>query len=80
MQLRSIQDLLPFLKYLYDNKLWTELDHERGDSLIVAVHMPGIRLEVEFFDDHVNYSIFRGDESVLDDQDALFAMLEEGGK
>ena len=36
-------------------------------------------LEVEFFEDHIEYSVFTGDESVLDDQKQLFDLIIERG-
>jgi hypothetical protein len=56
------------------------LEYSRDDAITVAVDMPGVRLEVDFFDDHIEYSVFEGDESVFDDQERLFALIEERGK
>ena len=33
------------------------------------------RVEVDFFEDHVEYSYFVGDEAVLDDQELLSAFM-----
>jgi hypothetical protein len=75
-------DLLRFLQRLHDisGTPWYRLEHSRYDAITVAVDMPGIRLEIDFFDDHIEYSTFEGDESVFDDQDRLFALIEERGK
>jgi len=35
----------------------------------------GKRIELDFFADHIEYSIFSGDESVLDDEKALFEII-----
>ena len=51
----------------------------RDDAMMVEIHLVGIRLEVEFFDDHIEYSLFTGDESVEDDQKKLFDLLIEHG-
>lgn len=65
--LRGLRDLLPFLNYLNEARVWHRLEHLRDDAIMVSVHMVGTRLEVEFFDDHIEDSLFEGDESVLDD-------------
>ena len=41
----------------------------------VEIHLVGARLEVEFFEDLIEYSVFTGDESVEDDQVKLFDLL-----
>ena len=42
---------------------------------MVTITIIGARIEVDFFDDHIEYSVFRGSEDVLDDQHALFEMI-----
>lgn len=79
MQVRDIRDLIPFLSFLRDRRIWFRLDHLRDDAVMVSVHMVGTRLEVEFFVDHIEYSIFEGDESVNDDVAKLIALIEERG-
>jgi hypothetical protein len=78
MKLTGIKDLISFLQYLQDisKAPWYRLYSSRYDALMVEVDIVGIRLEVEFFDDHVEYSVFEGDESVLDDQQRLFALID----
>jgi hypothetical protein len=34
-------------------------------------------VEVDFFEDHIEYSVFDGNEYVLDDQKALFDAIED---
>ena len=36
------------------------------------------RIEVEFFDDHIEYSVFSGDESVMDEPKPLMERLIAG--
>lgn len=79
MQLRGLDDLLLFLNFLNSRKIWYRLEHLRDDAVMVSVHMVGTRLEVEFFKDRIEYSNFEGDESVFDDQDRLFALIEDRG-
>jgi hypothetical protein len=56
------------------------LEQMRPDSIMVSFTLVGLRAEVDFFDDHIEYSLFKGDESVLDDQAALIALVEEQSK
>lgn len=79
MTLGGIKDLLPFLEFLRDHKIWFRMESLRDDAMMVEIHLVGIRLEVEFFDDHIEYSLFTGDESVEDDQKKLFDLLIEHG-
>lgn len=49
------------------------------DSVMVTLTLVGARVEVDFFADRVEYSVFRGSEAVMDDEAELFALLEERG-
>lgn len=54
------------------------LSRHRSDTIMVSVTLVGKRIEIDVFEDnHVEYSIFAGDESVLSDIDALFAMIRD---
>lgn len=79
MKLNNVNDLLRFVQYLNDisGAPWYRLSHSRYDAVMVEIHMAGIRLEVEFLEDRVEYSVFEGDESVHGDHERLFALLEE---
>ncbi|WP_421724246.1 hypothetical protein [Bauldia sp.] len=78
MKLTGIKDLLKFIQHLNDisGAAWYRLSHDRYDAVMVSIDMVGVRLELEFFEDHIEYSVFEGDESVHDDQERLFALLE----
>ena len=77
MKLNGIGDLLPFLNFLKDHSIVYRLDHMRADSVMVTLTLVGARVEVDFFDDHIEYSVFKGDEWVLDDQQELFRLLSK---
>jgi hypothetical protein len=77
MTLNGIKDLIPFLAFLDDKHVRYALSRERDDSIMVTTAVVGARIEIEFFDDHIEYSVFRGNEDVLDDQPALFKMLRD---
>ena len=44
---------------------------------MVTLTVVGARIEVDFFDDHIEFSVFEGDESVEDDSDKLFRIIRE---
>lgn len=77
MTLRGIKDLIPFLAHLDKNHVSYTLARYRNDSVMVTLTFVGARVEVDFFDDHIEYSVFRGNEDVLDDQAALFKMIDD---
>jgi hypothetical protein len=75
--LNGIQDLIPFLNYLKDRKIHFGLRHTSFETLTVEIYLPGLRIEVDFHNDRVDYGIFSGDESVLEDHKGLFDILDE---
>jgi hypothetical protein len=80
MALDGIKDILSFLDYLRSRRVMFRLEQMRPDSIMVSFTLVGLRAEVDFFDDHIEYSLFKGDESVLDEQAALVALIEEKSK
>ncbi len=44
---------------------------------MVTFTLVGKRMEVDFFKDHIEYSIFSGDESVEDDVPKLLGMIAD---
>ena len=75
MTLDGVKDLIPFLDFLDEKKVCFTLGRERPETIMVTILILGARIEVEIFDDHIEYSVFRGSEDVLDDQPALFEMI-----
>jgi hypothetical protein len=75
MKLNGIRDLIPFLSYLDKFNGPYTIERDRDDSVMVCITLVGYRLEVDFFDDHIEYSIFEGSEEVELDQEKLFNML-----
>lgn len=71
----GVKDLLVFLKYLRDNGVWFRLDSVSSDAVMVTITLLGERIEVQFFEDHIEYSRFKGDEEVEEDVDVLFASI-----
>ncbi len=73
----GINGLLVFLNILKKNKMPYTLGHYREDSIMVTFTLVGKRMEVDFFKDHIEYSIFSGDESVEDDVPKLLGMIAD---
>lgn len=44
---------------------------------MVTLTLLGERVEVQFFDDHIEYSRFKGDESVEQDVGILFSLIAD---
>lgn len=76
MKKDGLQRMLEFLAFLQDREIEYTIGHERPDSLMVTFGFAGQRLEVEFFVEGIEYSIFKGDESVATDEKALFDLVE----
>ena len=73
--LNGIRDLVPFLNFLKENKVWFHLEQVSHEALMVTITLVGERIEVEFFDDHIEFSRFAGDESVERDVGLLFSLI-----
>lgn len=69
---------------LFDILLWLDkrnvhyvLRRERNDSVMIAVTLAGLRIEIDVFEDeHIEYSVFSGDEWVLSELPALEKLIE----
>ncbi|HVY20465.1 MAG TPA: hypothetical protein VHA70_10360 [Bauldia sp.] len=76
MTLNGINDLLAFANLLRAAKVEYRLEHSRHDALTIQLFLIGAFIEIDFFDDHIEYTFFEGSESVLDDQERLFALID----
>ena len=77
MQLNGIKDLLSFLGFLKKEGVFYRLDHLRHDSIMVSFTLVGVRIELDFFEDHVEFSVFRGTEEVETDMGLLADLIKE---
>ena len=75
--LRGLVDLLPFLNFLKEKGVGYVIEHIRDDAIMVTITVVGERIEIDFFDDHIEYSRFKGSEAVEDDQKVLFGIIED---
>ncbi|KFG68933.1 hypothetical protein [Microvirga sp. BSC39] len=77
MQLNGIHDLIPFLNHLDRESIYYRLDHLRDDSIMVSFTLVGVRVELDFFSDHVEFSYFQGTEAVETDTGLLERLMRE---
>ena len=77
MQKDGLQRLLTFLELLQEKGVDHNLDQQRPEAIMVTFGWVGFRVEAEFFVDRVEYSIFKGDESVETDENALADLVKE---
>ena len=79
MIIHGYDGMLRFLDHLKDKNIPFKITRERHDCLMASFAMVGFRVEVEFFEDHVEYSVFTGHEDVLENENELLAMIEKYG-
>lgn len=72
MKLHDIRDLNAFLDFLRNQHVYFTLSKLRPEALMVTIHTLANRIEIDFFDDHIEYSVFSGDKSVRDDVQWIF--------
>lgn len=64
--------MLEFLDFLREKKIQFRIEQQQPEGLMVSFALVGIRIEVEFFEDELQYSIFKGNEDVLTDEALLY--------
>lgn len=67
--------MLNFLEQLNNRNIWYRLEQVEPDSIMVTFTLVGMRIEVSFFVDHIEYSVFSGKEDVLDDEAYLMSLV-----
>jgi hypothetical protein len=68
--------IFELLRELDANHLHFELSRYRPDCILVTVTIVGLRIEVSVFeDDHIEYSLFEGNEDVLGDVTKLYELF-----
>ena len=77
MKVDGLQRMLDFLAFLQENGTQYAIGHDSPDALIVTFALVGVRVEVEFSVDEMQYSLFRGDESVLVDEKQLLDLIRK---
>lgn len=77
MKIDGLQRMLDFLAFLQDSGTQYRIDQNSPDALTVTLALVGVRAEVDFSIDGMQYSLFRGDESVLVDENSLRELIEK---
>jgi hypothetical protein len=75
MKSDGMQRFLRFLSFLSDKSIDFEIGQQQPDAVMVSFAIIGHRIEVEFFADQVEFSVFRGDEGVDNDLEKLIALV-----
>jgi hypothetical protein len=78
--MNSLRMLTDFVTTLEERKISYRLEHNREDSIMVIIAIPGERWEAEFFGDgHVELEVFRSQSAGLETPtvEELLARLQE---
>jgi hypothetical protein len=76
----SLEKLLSFLAQLKGARISYSLEHNRDETIMVLITVPGQRWEVEFFQDgSIEIEIFKSDGEIYDKKmlDELFAKFSD---
>ncbi len=72
--------LLKFISRLQESNIFYTLEHNRDDTIVVVVVVPGERWEVEFYSDgNVEIEIFKSQGKIKDKQE-IERLFEEFGE
>jgi hypothetical protein len=77
MKLSGIQDILEFLQFLRSKNIFFRIEGLRAESIMVTFTLVGCRVEFDFFEDHIEFSYFTGDEGVHDDWKMMEQLLND---
>jgi hypothetical protein len=72
---KGLDGMLEFLDYLRNKKITFRIEQQRDDSIMVTFTLVGVRVEVDFFVDHFEFSYFQGSEAVSSDREALTRLI-----
>jgi len=77
MKQDGLERMLNFLDLLREKKIWFFINQYSEEGLTVTFTLVGVRVEVEFFVDHLEFSVFRGSEAVESDEKLLLDLIRE---
>ena len=75
--MNGLTRLTTFLNVLERAKIPYFLSHFREETIMVSFAVVGERYEIDFFEDHEEISIFKGDESVTIDLEPVMKVISE---
>lgn len=73
----ALQRMLDFLALLQETGTQYRIDQYSPDALTVSLSLVGHRIEVEFSVQGMQYSVFKGNESVEVDERPLLALIRK---
>ena len=73
----GLQRLIDLLTMLDDKGIHYQLDRQSPDAVMASLSLIGARVEIEFFVDRIEYSVFKGNEDVASDLPALLKLIDE---
>jgi hypothetical protein len=76
MKTDGLTRMLDFLVLLQEKGIDYKIDQQRPDALMVSLALVGKRIEVEFFANEIEYSVFNGDEAVSTNEKALADLIK----
>ena len=74
-ELKSIYDIVEFCDYLDKLKIRYHIRNAGDGSIVVQIFWPYERIEVSFYKENVDYTIFSGDEGCEEDFESLFIKI-----
>ena len=72
----GLQRVLDVLDLLRERNIEYKFDQQQPEAIMVTIALVGLRIEVEFFVDHLEFSVFKGNEDVNSDDEALIDLLK----
>ena len=70
-------DVYSFAEYLKEREIHFDIRSPREGSIMFSLVLVGARVEVECFEDRIEYSVFTGDESVSTNIQDLIAVIDK---
>jgi hypothetical protein len=68
--------MIAYLNMLDDKGVSYTLEHDRPDAITATVSIVGARIEIDFLDGRIEYTVFSSDEQVSDDMQTLQRMID----
>lgn len=73
--LRDVGDLIRFLRFLHKREHFFFIGHSRSDTIMVTIVLQAYLIELDFFDDHIEYSLFQKDDASETDRQRMLDLL-----
>lgn len=73
----GLQRMLDFLEILSGKGIEFKIDQQASDELMVTFALVGVRVEVVFSVQRMQFSYFKGNEDVLLDEKVLHDLIQE---